>query len=195
MSRALRLVTHNAHKVEEIGAILGAAGFVVRGLDDLPPFDVIEDADSFEGNAIKKALAVHAYVQEPALADDSGLVVDALGGAPGIHSARYAGVAGRDADAANRLKLHRALEGVHEPRARFVCVLAYAAPGQAPLLFRGELEGTIIPVDRGTNGFGYDPMFVPLGDSRALAEYSASEKNAISHRAIALAKLGKHFGA
>ncbi len=153
MSRTLRLVTHNAHKVDEIGAILRTAGFTVRGLSDLPPFEVIEDADSFEGNAIKKAMAVHAYVREPALADDSGIVVDALNGAPGIYSARYAGVSGPTADTANRVKLHEALRGLREPRARFVCVLAYVEPGLAPVLFRGELEGIIVPDERGTNGF------------------------------------------
>ena len=189
----LRLVTHNAHKVSEIEAVLGAVGFTVRGLNDLPPFDIVEDADSFEGNAIKKAQSLHAYVQEPALADDSGLVVDALGGAPGIHSARYAGVSGSGADAANRLKLHEALRHVHAPQARFVCVLAYVEPGTEPLLFRGELEGTIVPIERGSNGFGYDAMFVPQGSSRTLAEHSPAEKNAISHRAIALAKLAQHL--
>ena len=194
MSRALRLVTRNEHKVLEINAILEGVGVVVRGLGDLPPFEVVEDADSFEGNAIKKARAVHAYVQEPALADDSGIVVDMLGGAPGIYSARYAGVTGACADAANRAKLHEAIRGEAAPRARFVCVLAYVEPGNEPALFRGELEGTLVHADRGTNGFGYDPMFVPLGATRTLAEHTAAEKNAISHRAIALAKLAQHFG-
>jgi len=165
------------------------------GIDDLPSFDVVEDGDSFEANAEKKARAIHQWTNDAALADDSGLAVDILGGAPGIHSARYAGlgIARGEQDAANRVKLHAALAGHDKPKARFICVLAYLEKGQKPLFFRGEVEGTITASERGTFGFGYDPMFVPNGSTRTFAEYSPAEKNAVSHRAKALQALMRHL--
>ncbi len=196
MKRRLRFVTHNAYKVREIGAILGAAGVEVLGLDDLPTFDVVEDGDTFEANAEKKARAIHQWTDDAALADDSGLAVDLLGGAPGIHSARYAGGGGMlrgEQDAANRVKLHAALAGHEKPKARFICVLAYLEKGKKPQFFRGEVEGTITSSERGTFGFGYDPMFVPIGSTRTFAEYSPAEKNAVSHRAKALQALMRHL--
>lgn len=195
MKRRIRLVTHNDYKVREINAILGAVGVEVIGLDDLPPFDVVEDGDTFEANAEKKARAIHEWTDDVALADDSGLAVDVLKGAPGIHSARYAGSGLRrgEQDAANRVKLHAALAGIDKPKARFICVLALVAKGEKPHFFRGEVEGTITPSERGTFGFGYDPMFVPTGSTRTFAEYQPSEKNAVSHRAKALQALMRHL--
>jgi XTP/dITP diphosphohydrolase len=195
VKRRLRLVTHNAYKVREMGDILAPAGVEVLGLDDLPPFEVVEDGDTFEANAAKKARAIHQWTSDAALADDSGLAVDCLGGEPGIHSARYAGVGLKrgEQDAANRVKLHAALAGRDKPKARFICVLAYLEKGKEPLFFRGEVQGTITPSERGTFGFGYDPMFEPLGSTRTFAEYAPAEKNAVSHRAKALAALLRHL--
>lgn len=195
MKRRLRLVTHNAYKVREMGEILAPAGVEVLGLEDLPPFDVVEDGNTFEANAEKKARAIHQWTDDAALADDSGLMVDCLGGAPGIHSARYAGggVKRGEQDAANRVKLHAALAGIDKPKARFICVLAYLEKGKAPLFFRGEIEGTITSSERGTFGFGYDAMFEPRGSTRTFAEYAPAEKNAVSHRAKALAALLRHL--
>jgi XTP/dITP diphosphohydrolase len=189
------LVTHNAHKVREIGAILEVAGIEVLGIDDLPAFEVVEDGRTFEANAEKKARAIHDWTNDAALADDSGLVVDVLGGAPGVDSAHYAGRVGlgREQDAANRVKLHAALAGVEKPKARFVCVLAYLEKGKGAVFFRGEIGGTITASERGQYGFGYDPMFVPLGSTRTFAEYAPHEKNEVSHRAKALSALLRHL--
>ncbi|HSI05227.1 MAG: RdgB/HAM1 family non-canonical purine NTP pyrophosphatase [Myxococcota bacterium] len=188
-------MTHNAYKVREIGAILSPVGVEVLGLDDLPKFEVEEDGDSFEANAEKKARSIHQWTDDAALADDSGLVVDLLGGAPGIHSARYAGggIKRGEQDAANRVKLHAALAGHEKPKARFICVLAYVEKGKSPLFFRGEVKGTITASERGTFGFGYDAMFEPVGSTRTFAEYSPAEKNAVSHRAKALQALMRHL--
>lgn len=195
MKRRIRLVTHNAYKVNEINTILGGCGVEVIGLDDLPPFDVVEDGDTFEANAEKKARAIHQWSDDVALADDSGLAVDILAGAPGILSARYAGsgIMRGEQDAANRVKLHAALAGVAKPKARFICVLALLEKGKTAHFFRGEIEGTITASERGTFGFGYDPMFVPTGSTRTFAEYAPAEKNAVSHRAKALKALIRHL--
>ncbi len=195
MKRRLRLVTHNDYKVREMSTILGAVGVDVLGLSDLPPFEVVEDGGTFEANAEKKARAIHQWTDDAALADDSGLAVDVLGGAPGIHSARYAGqgLPRGEQDAANRVKLHAALAGIEKPKARFICVLAYLEKGKPARFFRGEVEGTITASERGTFGFGYDPMFVPTGSTRTFAEYSPAEKNAVSHRAKALQALMRHL--
>jgi XTP/dITP diphosphohydrolase len=184
--KTLRLSSHNAHKLEEIRAVMAPLGYEVKGLADLPPYDVVEDGDTFEENALKKARALHQYSQDIALADDSGLSVDCLNGAPGVYSARYANAEGGDQDAANNAKLLQAVRHVEKPTGRFVCVLAYIEPGREPIIVRGEVEGTITQDPRGTNGFGYDPLFIPAGSTRTFAEHSAEEKNAVSHRARAL---------
>lgn len=183
----LVLATRNRHKVDEIGEIL-------RGLDvelcsfldysDVP--DVVEDGETFEENAIKKARAVAAATGLPALADDTGLEVDALGGAPGIYSARYAGEP-PDYDRNNE-KLLRDLDGVPERdrRARFRCVVALAAPGGSVSTVEGRTEGTILTERRGDGGFGYDPLFLPDGFDRTYAEMTGAEKNASSHRGKAV---------
>lgn len=188
MSQILRVASRNAGKLRELRELLEPHGYEVHGLDDLRDLDLVEDGDTFEANAMRKAQTVMHATGAAALADDSGLQVDALDGAPGIHSARFSGASGADVDAHNRAHLLRLLDGVTDQRrsARFVCVLAYCRPGESPRFYRGELEGHITRRERGTNGFGYDPIF-QLSDGRTLAELSSPEKNAISHRGRALA--------
>ncbi len=168
--------------------MLEPLGFSVRGVDDLPGFSVDEDRDTFEGNAEKKARALLELTGEAALADDSGLAVDALHGAPGVHSARYAGAHGAEQDQKNRDKLRAAMAHVPEPErtARFVCALCYVEPNGPARLFRGTLEGAIARQERGRGGFGYDPLFLLPERGLTLAELSAHDKHAISHRGQAL---------
>jgi XTP/dITP diphosphohydrolase len=207
--RQLVLATHNEDKLIEIRRLLADIGWEVRGLAELGLHDAPEeDADSFVGNAGIKALAAHRATGLPVVADDSGLVVDALGGAPGVHSSRFAGRAG-DHAANNRLLLERLADVEDAARtARFVTVVAFAWGDEAPAalssapeaakilgvpgaLFRGVLEGSIARAPRGDKGFGYDPLFIPYGDSRHLAEYDLDEKNAVSHRGRAFAEFAR----
>jgi len=178
------LATHNAHKVAELRRILGDR----LGPHDLVAYDgpePVEDGDTFEANALLKARAAFAHTGMPALADDSGIAVDALGGAPGIHSARYAGT--RD-DRDNLLLLLKNLDGVTDRGARFVCAAALVdATGE--VVVRGEWPGTVLLEPSGENGFGYDPVFRPEGGTRSSAELSAAEKDAASHRARAFGSL------
>ncbi|UCD34807.1 MAG: XTP/dITP diphosphatase [Nitrospiraceae bacterium] len=189
------LATKNRKKIEELKKILALMGTASRifTLDDFPSFaDVVEDGDTFEANAVKKAVRIAGDTGITALADDSGLEVDALGGAPGVYSARYAGE-GAD-DRANLEKLLREMEHVPEGQrgARFVCSIAMAGGGEVKT-FTGFVEGEIGRNPRGENGFGYDPVFYPKGHDRTFAEMSDREKNAISHRAMALRELQKYL--
>jgi XTP/dITP diphosphohydrolase len=196
-STRLLLATRNRGKVAEFRALLGAVpGLELVGLDDVPPLpEVLEDGDSFEANAVKKALSIARDAGLPVLADDSGLEVDALGGAPGVFSARFAGPGATDAD--NNRKLLDLLQDVPRARrtARFRCVLALAEPADFPpgaalvRLERGVCEGRILSAPAGSHGFGYDPVFLPDGHARSMAELSAREKNRISHRALAAARM------
>jgi len=202
------VATGNAHKVTEIAAALSTAAdsplagvrfIAVHELVDAYT-DPVEDGASFEDNAAIKARAAQAATGLPALADDSGLVVDALNGAPGIYSARFAGV-GHD-DAANNAKLLAELEGVTERRARFVSCLVLVGldallPGQPDYLaVCGACEGRIAAGPRGSNGFGYDPLFLPdVAPGRSMAELTLAEKTAISHRGAALRQLLTHLNA
>ena len=179
------LGTGNAHKVVELAAILGPLLPGVEFLRSDGPSPV-EDGETFVANALIKARAAHAHSGEPAIADDSGIVVDALGGAPGIHSARYAGT-GRDDD--NRTLLLERLGDAEVRTARFVCAAVYV-DGDTVVERTGIWEGTILPAERGAGGFGYDPVFLPAGGGgRSAAELSADEKNAISHRGQAFRAL------
>jgi XTP/dITP diphosphohydrolase len=184
------LATGNVGKAREIGALLAPAGveIVSQALFKLESAE--ETGATFVENALLKARHAAAGSGLPAIADDSGLVVDALGGAPGIHSARYAGDAG---DAANIRKLLEALEGVPAAcrGARFVCVavLLRHPADPLPLIFEGRWEGTIAIAPRGEQGFGYDPVFIPLDGQRSAAELSPAEKNRVSHRGQAFARL------
>jgi XTP/dITP diphosphohydrolase len=166
----------------------------VLSLDDFPDCpDVVEDRDTFEGNATKKAIEVAACTGKPALSDDSGLEVDALGGAPGVYSARYAPDAESGNDPRNYEKLLRDLAGVPEGKrsARFVCCIALAFPGGEAKTFFGNAEGIINHSPKGQEGFGYDPVFVPEGFSRTFAEMTPLEKDGLSHRGKALEKLAE----
>ena len=191
----LIIATSNPHKVEEIAAVLGQIGIACVPLarTDIPEPD--ENGATFEENARIKAIAYARALGATVLADDSGLEVDALGGAPGVHSARCAGIGATRAerDAANNAKLLRELAGVPHARrtARFVCVLCVARPdGSIAAEARGHFEGWIGEAPRGSNGFGYDPLLV-LTDGRTSAELSSAEKNARSHRGNALRELVK----
>lgn len=194
----LVLATRNRHKVREIAAILAEAGAPVEliGLDGYPAAPEVEETgETLEANAVLKAHCGVTYTRFAAAADDTGLFVDALGGEPGIKSARYSGP--EATYEANNRKLLAALAGVPAGKrtAKFMCVVALAAPGAVPVLFRGELAGRIIESPRGKNGFGYDPLFVPEGSERTLAELPAAEKNRISHRNQAFRKLAEHLQA
>jgi XTP/dITP diphosphohydrolase len=202
MGAALRfyLASGNAHKALELQALARAGGapaeiLSARELGGMPT--VAEDAGSFLGNARKKAHALRALAPAAAwvLADDSGLCVEALGGAPGVESAYYAGP---QADgAANLAKLVAALQVVPEGArgAHFVCVLVALAPAGAEWTFEGRCEGTLLRAPRGRAGFGYDPLFVPAGEARSLAELGEERKNQLSHRARAWARLAEQLPA
>jgi len=181
----LLIATGNRHKLREIRAILSHPGVDLLGMDNVQNLpDVIEDRDTFEGNAIKKAVEIAHFADMWALADDSGLEVDALGGAPGIYSARYAG---EPPDyARNNSKLLEELRNVTDRSARFRCVIALAAPDGRARTVEGRCEGHIIDELRGEEGFGYDPLFVPRGHTMTFAQMPAELKNTISHRAEAL---------
>jgi len=183
----LVLATRNAHKVTEIRDALALPGVVLETLDDHPGApEVEEDGDTFLANARKKAHAIAAATGLPALADDSGLVVTALGGEPGVHSARFAG---RDSDdAANRAELLRRMAGERDRRAAFRCVLVGVLPDGREITVEGECAGTLLEEERGGRGFGYDPLFVPEGHARTFAEMTLGEKAALSHRGRALAE-------
>jgi len=188
MATRLVIATKNAGKVAELRDLLGALGFDVLPLHDLPDApEIVEDAGTFSGNAAKKAIAVAAAYGCAALGDDSGLEVDALGGAPGVLSARYGGEGLSDV-ARNDLLLE-ALRDVPAPArtARFRCALAFAAPGASARMFEGVFPGRIAFTPRGRHGFGYDPVFVPDGYDVSLAEIPPEEKRRMSHRARALA--------
>jgi XTP/dITP diphosphohydrolase len=186
----LVVATGNAGKLAELRALAAALAAEMLPQTALGVVAAEETADSFAGNALLKARHAARATGLPALADDSGLEVDALGGAPGVYSARYAGPAASDAD--NNAKLLAALAGRAAPRRaryRAVLVLVRAADDPAPLLAEGRWEGEIALAPRGTGGFGYDPLFVPAGSARTAAELSPAEKNRVSHRGQALAAL------
>ena len=181
----LILATRNPGKVAELAARLDLLSVRLISAAEMPEApDVEEDADTLQGNAEKKARALFAYTGQPSLADDTGLEVDALDGAPGVHSARYAGEEADDA--ANRAKLLAALDGRPYRTARFCTVLAFATATGVEF-FEGACEGTITTEEHGTGGFGYDAIFRPTeGDGRTFAEMDKAEKNRISHRGRAL---------
>jgi XTP/dITP diphosphohydrolase len=184
------LATHNAHKVDEIRRILASTDVELVGLDEFPDIgDVAETGATFAENALLKA---HATAQETglvAIADDSGIAVDALNGMPGVLSVYWAGRA-RD-DAANLRLVLEQIEDVPDDRrgAAFVCAAAAATPDGRDVVVEGRVEGTLARAPRGAGGFGYDPIFVPVGDRRTTAEMSAADKDAISHRGAAFRAL------
>ncbi|MBQ8589430.1 MAG: XTP/dITP diphosphatase [Firmicutes bacterium] len=183
--------TQNKHKIEEISAITEPLGMEIVSRKDagVPDFEVEEDGETFEENSEKKARAIMEVCGKITIADDSGLMVDALGGAPGVYSARYAGEDGNDAK--NNVKLLAMLTDVPmaERTAKFVSVITMVYPDGTKLVARGEVRGHIIFEEKGTNGFGYDPLFVPEGFTKTFAELTSEEKNKVSHRASALREL------
>ena len=190
MIRELVLATRNRHKGEELAALLGDLGITIRTLDEFPDApDVVEDGDTCEANAVKKARAIAEFTGLPAVADDTGLEVDALGGRPGVYAARYAGENATYED--NCRKLLRELTGVPRERrtARFLTVAAIALPSDGIRVAQGTLDGVIAEEASGTLGFGYDPVFLIPELGKTLAQLSADHKNTISHRAKAFAKV------
>lgn len=180
------LATHNAHKVEEVGAILGSMvpGLEVLGYSGPEP---VEDGTSFLENALIKARAAFAHTGIASVADDSGIAVEALGGAPGIFSARWAG--GRDSVANRRLLLAQLADVKPEHRAAaFICTIAMVSE-QGEQSFTGIWPGRLATDERGENGFGYDPVFIPDGFEVSAAELDPEVKNSLSHRAMALEQL------
>ena len=187
------VATKNEHKVVEIMQIIDVEGYEFVTLSSLGDFpSPVEDGDTFLENARIKALAAHEETGLAAMADDSGIVVDALGGMPGIYSARYASLDGGDADdSSNNAKLLREMEGVENRTARFACAIAFIDEDGRELSALGFVEGKIDDHEHGAGGFGYDPLFLPdeYGGKLSMAELSPEQKNAISHRGNALRAL------
>ncbi|WP_370944141.1 RdgB/HAM1 family non-canonical purine NTP pyrophosphatase [Amycolatopsis sp. cg5] len=192
MTRLL-LATRNAKKLGELRRILeaeGIEGVEVLGLADVPEFpEAPETAPDFEGNALAKARDAAEATGLPSIADDSGIAIDALNGMPGVLSARWSGKHGDDV--ANLELVLGQLNDVPDERrgAAFVCTAAFVVPGGEETVVRGEWRGTLARAPRGANGFGYDPIFVPEGETRSSAELEPSEKDALSHRGRALRAL------
>lgn len=190
----LLLATHNRDKAREFQSLLADLGVEVLTLDAFPAVGPIrEDADTLEGNALLKARTVFQATGVPALADDTGLEVHYLNGAPGVTSARYAGEVVTYAE--NVALLLRRLRGVPERRraARFRCVLAFVAPGISPLTEEGICRGGILETTRGERGFGYDPVFLPAGERETFSEMNQAHKNTLSHRGLAIGKMLPHL--
>lgn len=190
----LLIATKNPHKLEEIADILRVPGLrllSMRDYADLP--EVEEDGDTFEANACKKAAEMARFTGLWAMADDSGLEVEALGGEPGVRSARYAGEP--VSYPANNRKLLAALAGVPNRRARFRTAIALSSPEGECRTVEGICPGAIIGEERGTNGFGYDPLFIPEGHAQTFAEMDSALKNRISHRSRALQAAREQWGA
>ena len=192
-SNIIVAASRNKHKIEEIEAITKKFGMSIISRDDagVPKIEIEEDGETFEENSFKKANEIMKLCGKITLADDSGLMVDYLGGAPGVYSARFAGEDGNDEK--NNEKLIKLLEDVpaKERTAQFVSVITMVFPDGETLVARGECPGRIIHVPTGDNGFGYDPLFVPDGYDKTFAQLTSEEKNQISHRAAALKELEK----
>ncbi len=188
----LVLATGNAGKTAEIRDLLTGFPVTIKNLDDFGPTPpVVEDGDSFDENAYKKSSFVSRVLGLPALADDSGLVVQALDGAPGIHSARWAGENATDRQRCE--KLLAAMQGKANRQAAFECVLSLAVPTGAALTYEARCEGLIAEKPAGENGFGYDPVFYYPPLKKTFAQLSREEKSRVSHRGLALRELGEEF--
>ena len=186
------LATRNAGKVKEFQEMLKDFPVEIKNLNDFGPIpEVEEDGETFDDNAYKKALFTAKVLGLPAIADDSGLVVEALGGAPGVKSARYAGENASDQDNIN--KLLQELEGKSNRKAAFECVLSITVPSGPALTYEGRCEGEITLQPQGKNGFGYDPVFYYPAYGKTFAEISGDEKNRVSHRGRALAEFISEF--
>jgi len=207
--------TANEHKLAEISAILSPLGYEVisRAAAGVPDFEIEETGETFEENSLLKARVIYDWLEGRAwaLADDSGIEADALDGAPGVYSARFAQAGDLEdfaaaelnaeqshrslQDRANNKKLLRLLEGIPEGQrsARFVSVITCLRPGKDPIVCRGEVEGKVDFSETGIAGFGYDPLFIPTGYAYSFGLFKPEDKNALSHRGIALKKLAKEF--
>ncbi|WP_409251554.1 XTP/dITP diphosphatase [Bacillus sp. SCS-153A] len=189
MKKKIIIATKNKGKAKEFERMLSPRGYKVLTLLDFPDFqDIEETGETFEENAVLKAEEASAVLNEMVIADDSGLIIDALDGRPGVYSARYAGE--KKDDNANMDKVLSELQGVpfNERTARFYCVLAIAGPNMKTRTYSGSCEGKILDERRGTNGFGYDPIFFVEAKDRTMAELRPEEKAAVSHRGKALSQ-------
>jgi len=188
IDRPVVLATRNRGKIREFRDLFQGSGIQLKGLDDFGPIPpVVEDGLTFEDNAVKKARFTARVLGLPAIGDDSGLTVKALGGEPGVFSSRYAGEEATDEE--NNIKLLRAMEGIVKRDAAFVCVLAIAVPRGPALIYEGSCEGLIIGEMQGSGGFGYDPLFYYPPLDKTFAQMSGDEKNRVSHRGKAMAEL------
>jgi XTP/dITP diphosphohydrolase len=195
MQKELTLViaTRNPGKTDEIRELLAGFPIRIKNLEEFGPIPPVEeDGETFDENAYKKASFVSRVLGLPTLADDSGLVVEALNGAPGVHSARYAGENATDADRCR--KLLDAMHGLTQRRAAFECVISIAVPTGAALTFEARCEGMIAEAPAGENGFGYDPIFYYPPLQKTFAELSRAEKSRVSHRGKALREVRDEFG-
>jgi XTP/dITP diphosphohydrolase len=192
MFNIIVLATSNKHKVREIQQVVKDFPVEVKSLSDFGPLPgVVEDGATFDDNAYKKALHYAKVLGLPAIADDSGLVVDALGGKPGVYSARYAGENATDEE--NCKKLLQELGTTSNRKASFVCVLSIAVPSGPALTYEASCDGTILEQPRGDGGFGYDPLFYFEELGKTFAELTIEEKNTVSHRGKVLAELSAEF--
>lgn len=194
MNRVNQLViaSRNKGKTDEIRELLTGFPISIKNLDDFGPIpEVEEDGETFDENAYKKASFTARILGQPALADDSGLVVDALDGAPGVFSARYAGPDATNEDRSQKL-LHE-MEGVTNRKAAFECVISIAVPTGPALTYEGRCEGTITKSPAGTNGFGYDPIFFYPPLKKTFAQLTREEKGRVSHRGKALGEFRNEF--
>lgn len=188
----LVLATTNKNKIKEFKEMVGDFPVDIRSVADFGPIpECIEDGETFDDNAYKKALHTAKILGLPTIADDSGLVVEALDGAPGVYSARYAGENATDED--NCQKLLAEMKGVKNRKAAFKCVLSIAVPSGPALTYEGSCEGTILEAKRGESGFGYDPLFYFEEFGKTFAECNPEEKNQVSHRGRALAEVRNEF--
>ena len=192
MKRLIVLATSNINKIKEFKSILKDFPVEIRSVSDFGPIpSPVEDGNTFDDNAYKKAFHTARILGLPAIADDSGLVVNALNGEPGVFSARYAGVNANDNDNTN--KLLDKLRNIKDRRAYFQCVLSIAVPSGPALTYEGRCDGIIIDEKRGDQGFGYDPVFYFEKYGKTFAELTLKEKNTVSHRGKALAELKSEF--
>lgn len=192
MKNIIVLATRNKGKIKEIQELLKDFPVEIRGLNDFGPIpEAVEDGETFDENAYKKAHFTAKVLGLPAISDDSGLVVEALNGAPGVKSARYAGDNATDVD--NVSKLLKEMEGMTNRKAAFECVISFAVPSGPALTYEGRCEGEITTEPQGEGGFGYDPVFFYSDYGKTFAESSMEEKNKVSHRGKALAEMVKEF--
>ncbi|MGV1100838.1 XTP/dITP diphosphatase [Thiovibrio sp. JS02] len=192
MFNILVLATKNKGKLKEFQELVKDFPVEIRSLADFGPIpEAVEDGQTFDDNAYKKAHFTAKVLGLPAIADDSGLVVEALAGAPGVYSARYAGEKASDAE--NIAKLLKEMQGVKNRKAAFHCVISIAVPGGPALTYEGRCEGEILEEPRGTDGFGYDPVFYYPELGKTFAELSMEEKNKVSHRGRAMAEVAAEF--